>query len=60
MAQTEHQHTKVMRDTLQAIDEVLRPLMDSDSLHCKEPALVKKMTKLVLSGDCQNGLNLPH
>ena len=33
MAQTEHQRRKVMRATLSAIDEVLRPLVDSDSPH---------------------------
>ena len=30
MAQTEHQRRKVMRATLNAIDEVLQPLVDSD------------------------------
>jgi hypothetical protein len=45
MAQTHHQRTQVMRATLTAIDEVMRPLSDSDSQHRKEPASVKKMLK---------------
>lgn len=45
MAQTHHQRQRVMRATLTAIDEVLRPLSDTDSQHRKEPASVKKMKK---------------
>ena len=45
MAQTANQRTKVMRATLSAIDEVMRPLSESDSPHRKEPASVKKMKK---------------
>jgi hypothetical protein len=45
MAQTHHQRTQVMRATLTAIDEVMRPLSDSDTQHRKEPASVKKMLK---------------
>ena len=45
MAQTRRQRERVMRATLTAIDEVLRPLSDSDAPHRKEPASVKKLLK---------------
>jgi hypothetical protein len=45
MAQTQSQRTQVMRNTLQAIDEVFRPLHLQDPPHRKEPASVKKMLK---------------
>ncbi|KAI2501774.1 hypothetical protein MHU86_12694 [Fragilaria crotonensis] len=45
MAQTEPQKRNVLRNTLQAIDDVFRPLEPADPLHCKEPASVKKMLK---------------
>lgn len=45
MAQTRRQRERVPRATLTAIEEVLRPLSDSDSPHRKEPASVKKRLK---------------
>ena len=45
MAQTRTQRQQVMRATLHAIDEVMRPLDAGDSPHRKEPASVKKMSK---------------
>ena len=45
MAQTDAQRRRVLRSTLLAIDEVLRPLETSDPTHRKEPASVKKMLK---------------
>lgn len=47
MAQTAYQRTKVMRSTLQAIDQVFQPLASTDPAHTKETASVKKM----LQGD---------
>ena len=45
LGQTQRQRQKVMRATLSAIDEVLRPLSLSDPPHRKEPASTKKMLK---------------
>lgn len=45
MAQTHRQQQKVMRATLSAIDEVLRPLTSADPVYRKEPASTKKMLK---------------
>lgn len=45
MAQTAPQRTKVLRTTLNAIDQVFRPLAPTDPNHRKEPASVKKMLK---------------
>ena len=45
LAQTQAQQRKVLRSTLQAIDDVFRPLDLSDPSHRKEPASVKKMLK---------------
>ena len=45
MAQTQRQKQKVMRATLSAIDEVMRPVTSTDPVHRKEPASVKKMLK---------------
>ena len=45
MAQTASQQRNVLRHTLTAIDDVLRPLETGDPIHRKEPASVKKMLK---------------
>ena len=47
LAQTQHHMTRVRRLLLQSIDEVLRPLLPSDSLFRKEPTSIKKL----LQGD---------
>jgi hypothetical protein len=41
MAQMQRQKQKVMRATLSAIDEVMRPVTTTDPVHRKEPASVK-------------------
>ena len=46
-AQTKRQQTKLLRATLNAIDQVLRPLAATDPSHRKEPSSVKKL----LQGD---------
>ena len=45
LGQTHRQREMVMRATLSAIDEVMRPLSPSDPPHWKEPASTKKMRK---------------
>ena len=45
LGQTLRQREKVMRATLSAIDEVMRPLSPSDPPHRTEPASTKKMRK---------------
>ena len=72
MAQTKRQQQKVLRATLTAIDEVLRPVAPTDPVHRKEPASVKKMLKgdahwstrkRILGWDidtCSTTLHLPH
>lgn len=45
MAQTVPQQVRVMRTTLDSIDQVFRPLAQHDPPHRKEPASVKKMLK---------------
>ncbi|KAI2503277.1 adenylate kinase [Fragilaria crotonensis] len=45
MAQTMSQKRKVLRATLNAIDDVFRPLESGDPPHRTEPASVKKMLK---------------
>lgn len=43
VAQTKRQQQRLLRLTLAAIDQVLRPLSASDPLHRKEPTSVKKL-----------------
>ena len=45
LAQAQHQREQVLRETLNAIDFVFRPIMPQDPAHRKEPASVKKMQK---------------
>jgi hypothetical protein len=45
LAQTQHQQQRVLRAALTAIDDVFRPLEDSDPVTRKEPSSVKKMLK---------------
>jgi hypothetical protein len=43
VAQTKRQQTRLLRLTLDAIDQVLRPLSASDPIYRKEPTSVKKL-----------------
>lgn len=43
VAQTKRQQTRLLRLTLEAIDQVLRPLSASDPIYRKEPTSVKKL-----------------
>ena len=46
-AQTKRLQSRLMRQALTAIDQVLRPVDATDPVHCKEPTSVKKL----LQGD---------
>jgi hypothetical protein len=50
LAQTQAQQHKVLRSTLQAIDDVFRPLDLSDLSHRKEPAYPKKCSRVTPIG----------